>query len=132
MVSYNIKFPIEDDVVKNKFFETTSTTKKALGSNLLLLLLTEKGQRYYMPDYGTNLLKFIFEPNDSNTADDIREELKRDVKLYIPQLTIDRILFNRNVDGDGNPIGENELSVKINFTYREDTFSETGEIELNF
>ncbi|MFW6246595.1 MAG: GPW/gp25 family protein [bacterium] len=132
MVSYNIKFPIEDDGVKNRFLQTTTTTKKALGSNLLLLLLTQKGERYYMPDYGTNLLKFIFEPNDGDTIEDIKEDLKRTVATYIPQLTIDRVLFDRNEDGDGNPIGENELSIKISFTYKEDTFSETGEIELNF
>ena len=132
MVSYNIKFPIEDDGVKNKFLQTTSTTKKALGSNLLLLLLTQKGERYYMPDYGTNLLKFIFEPNDDDTIEDVKEDLKRTVATYIPQLTIDRVVFSRNEDIDGNPIGENELSIKINFTYKEDTFSESGEIELNF
>jgi len=132
MVSYNIKFPIEDESSGNKFLQTTSTTKKALGSNLLLLLLTQKGERYYMPDYGTNLLKFIFEPNDDDTVEDVKEDLKRTVAMYIPQLSIDRMIFNRNVDNDGNPIGENELSIKINFTYKEDTFSESGEIELNF
>lgn len=132
MVSYNIKFPIEDDNIKNVFFETTTTTKKALASNLLLLLLTQKGERYYMPDYGTNLLKFIFEPNDNNTIGDIKEDLNRTVNVYIPQLNIDNVVFRRNEDIDGNPIGENELSIKINFTYKEDTFSETGEIELNF
>ena len=132
MVSYNIKFPIEDDSSGNKFLQTTSTTKKALGSNLLLLLLTQKGERYYMPDYGTNLLKFVFEPNDDDTVDDIKEDLKRTVATYIPQLSIDKVRFFRNEDDDGNPIGENQLSIKINFTYKEDTFSESGEIELNF
>ena len=132
MVLYNIKFPIEDDVVRNRFFSMTTTTKNALASNLLLLLLTQKGERYYMPDYGTNLLKFIFEPNDDDTVDDLKQDLNKTISTYIPQLTIDRIIFKRNEDIDGNPISESELSVKINFTYREDTFSETGEIELNF
>lgn len=132
MVSYNIRFPLEDDNEKNRFLNMTTTTKDALGSNLLLLLLTEKGERYYMPDYGTNLLKFIFEPNDDTTIGDIKEDIKRTVSTYIPQLEIDDIIFNRNVDEEGNPINENELTLLIRFTYREETFVDTGEIELNF
>ena len=132
MVSYNIKFPLEDNPSKNRFFQMTNTTKEALASNLMLLLLTEKGERYYMPDYGTNLLKFIFEPNDDTTIGDIKEDIKRTVSTYIPQLEIDDIIFYRNVDEEGNPINENELTLLIRFTYREETFVDTGEIELNF
>ena len=132
MVSYNIKFPLEDNPSKNRFFQMNNITKEALASNLMLLLLTEKGERYYMPDYGTNLLQFIFEPKDNLTISDIKEDIKRTVRTYIPQLEIDEIEFNQNVDYDGKPIKENELSVIIRFTYSEDTFIDTGEIELNF
>jgi phage baseplate assembly protein W len=107
-------------------------TKEALSSDLLLLLLTQKGERYYEPDYGTDLLKFIFEPNDNLTASDVEQEIKRTVSLYIPALTINSISFNWNKDDNGQPISENQLNVNIKFTYSEDTFSEQGELDLNF
>ena len=132
MKSINIKFPLEDDIVKNTFFSTNNISKKALSSNLILLLLTEKGERYYMPDYGTNLLKFIFEPNDDDTTVNVKEDLNNTVSKYMPQITISNVEFNRLVDENNNPISENNLSVKINFTYREESFNENGEIELNF
>lgn len=132
MVSYNIKFPLEDNPSKNRFFQMTNTTKEALASNLMLLLLTEKGERYYMPDYGTNLLQFLFEPNDSLTINDIKEDIKRTVSKYIPELNIDDIEFKQDTDFEGNPINENALTVLIKFTYSENTFVDTGEIELNF
>jgi len=132
MISFNIKFPIEDDPNKNFFCKTTKTTKEALGANLLLLLLTQKGERYYQPDYGTNLLRFIFDHNDTITQPEIEEEIKRTISLYIPQLEIDEISFFKNVDDDGVPIPENQLTIKIRFTYTEDTFIDSGEIELNF
>jgi phage baseplate assembly protein W len=132
MITYNIRFPIKDDPQKNRFLSMTQITKEALASDLLLLLLTEKGERYYEPDYGTNLLKYIFEPNDSITATDIEQEIKRTVKLYIPTLTINKIEFNRFEDENGNGIPENQLNVKIKFTYSENAFSESGELELNF
>jgi phage baseplate assembly protein W len=132
MITYNIRFPINDDVYKNRFFSMTQITKEALGSDLLLLLLTEKGERYYQPDYGTNLLKYIFEPNDNITSKDVEKEIKRTVSLYIPTLTINTIEFNKVTDEQGNPIQENQLNVKIKFTYTEGTFSEGGELDINF
>lgn len=132
MRTYGIKFPFNDDPDKNRLFSMTQITKDALTSNLLLLLLTQKGERYYEPDYGTNLLKFIFEPGDGLIEADIEQEIKNTVSLYIPQLKIKKIIFNWNVDSSGLPIQENRLNVKINFTYSEDTFSENGQLELNF
>jgi len=132
MNTYNIKFPLTDDVVTNTFFQLTQVTKDALRSDLVLLLLTQRGERYYEPDYGTNLLKYLFEPNDTSTAQDIEEEIKRTVSLYIPVLTINKVTFNWNVDDSGEPIPETQLNVNVKFTYSEDVFSEGGELDLNF
>ena len=132
MISYNIKYPLEDDSNNNTYFKLTQITKDAFSSDLLLLLLTEKGERYYEPDYGTNLLKYIFEPNDNITATDIEQEIKNTVSQYIPNLKIKLITFNWNKDDLGNPIPDTELSVKVEFTYSEDAFSENGELVKNF
>jgi phage baseplate assembly protein W len=132
MISYNIKFPLNDDVSTNTYFLMSKVTKDAFSSDLLLLLLTQKGERYYEPDYGTDLLKFIFEPNDSMTANDIEQEIKRTVSLYIPALKINSVTFNTFTDDEGNPISENQINVNIKFTYSEDAFSEAGELDLKF
>jgi phage baseplate assembly protein W len=131
-MTFNIKFPINDDVTVNTYFALTNITKDALTSDLLLLLLTQKGERYYEPDYGTDLLRFIFEPNDNLVSTDVEQDIKRVVSLYIPALKIDKITFNWNVDDQGLPISETQLNVNIKFTYSEDTFTEAGELELNF
>jgi phage baseplate assembly protein W len=132
MKSYNIKFPLRDDVTTNTYFQMSTVTKDAFSSDLLLLLLTQRGERYYEPDYGTNLLKYIFEPNDSLTSTDVEQEIKRVVSLYIPALTIEKVTFNWNVDDNGEAISENQLNVNIKFTYTEDVFKESGELDLNF
>jgi len=132
MVTFNIKFPLVDDSETNTYFKLTRITKDALTSDLVLLLLTEKGERYYEPDYGTNLLKFLFEPNDSSSANEIEQEIKRTVSLYIPTLFIDKVTFNWNVDDNGETIPDTQINVNIKFTYNEDVFSEAGELDLNF
>jgi len=132
MKSYNVRFPLRDDNDKNTYFQLNQITKDAFVSDLLLLLLTEKGERYYNPNYGTNLLKYIFEPNDDLTAQEVEQDIKNTVSLYIPSLKIKSVQFNRLVDDQGNSISENQLNVHIEFTYSEDAFSENGELDLNF
>ena len=130
MASINIKFPLEDDNEKNGLFELNDVTKDALTSNLVLLLLTNKGERYYQPDYGTNLLRYVFEPKDGFTIADIEEEVRSTVKSFIPQLTIKTIDFNQDENDLGDGIGKNELNIIVRFVFQEDTFSEEGELTL--
>jgi phage baseplate assembly protein W len=130
MNSINIKFPLEDDKVKNGLFEMNNVTKDALTSNLLLLLLTEKGERYYEPDYGTNLRRYIFEPNDGLTQSEIEQEIRETVKRFIPQLTISGVEIITSDDDGGEALNDNQVNVNVDFKYNEDVFSESGRLEL--
>ena len=129
----NIKFPLVDDVEKNILFKQNNVSKDALVSNLLLLLLTEEGERFYMSDYGINLKKYLFQPNDEITQAEVTEELRDRVKQFIPQLTITNVqFFTADVDEDNNPLMENEITALINFTYSNDTFSDQGSVQITF
>jgi len=132
MNSYNITFPFKDDTITNSFILMNQVSKDAYSSNLLLLLLTQKGERYYEPEYGTNLLKYIFDPNDNIIATDIEEEIRDTVGLYIPEVKVTSVTFNRNNNEEGQPISENQLNVNIQFVYSEGSLTEQGNIDLNF
>lgn len=108
-MSINIKFPIEDDVIKKTMVKVNILTKNAVSSNLMLLLLTEKGSRYYMPEYGTNLLKYIFEPIDDITIADIEDDIRTTVKHYISEIDIVKITMDKP--------DENKLIVNIYYSY---------------
>jgi phage baseplate assembly protein W len=130
MAAINIRFPLVDDTSKNILFLQNGISKDALTSNLVLLLLTQKGERYYQPNYGTNLLKYIFEQKDENTINDIESELRSTVKEYIPQLTINKVSFYDNVGENGDKISDNQINIVIDFTFSEDVFSEEGTLTL--
>ena len=132
MNSYNITFPFKDNNETKSFIKMNQVSKDSYSSNLLLLLLTQKGERYYESDYGTNLLKYIFEPNDQLTATDIEEEIRNTVALYIPQVQVNSVTFNWNSSEDGQPIPETQLNVNIKFVYVEGSLTEQGNIDLNF
>jgi len=132
MNSYNITFPFKDDNETNSFIKMNQITKDSYSSNLLLLLLTEKGERYYESDYGTNLLKYIFEPNDDLTSTQVEEEIRNTVALYIPEIKISSVSFNWETNEEGNKIPDSQLNVNIKFTYSEGSLTEQGNLDLNF
>jgi phage baseplate assembly protein W len=104
--------------------------KEAYTSDLLLLLLTQKGERYYEPDYGTNLIQYIFEQNDGITSNDILNEIKTDVSTYLPSITIKTVNFYTTADDPS--INENQIVMHIDFVYTEDTYSEQNTINITF
>jgi phage baseplate assembly protein W len=89
-LTYGIDFPFRRSRT-GSFFGMTETTDKEIRANLLHLILSRKGTRYYLPDFGTRLYEFIFEPNDSITFKMIEDEIRTTVKKFIPNLDITEI-----------------------------------------
>jgi len=112
----NINYPFMDSR-KGYFVDLTETDESAVKADLLHLILTNKGERFYKPDFGTDLLKFIFEPNDSLTLSAIKEDITDTVAKFLPNLQIDQILVERIPDT------RKEASVRIEYTITEDVFS---------
>lgn len=124
----NIKFPFEQENTEGWIFKSDKSQKEIIRSNLLLLLLTEKGERYYKPNYGTNLRKFFFEPNDIITEGEIIKDIKKTINEFIPNITLNKIEFDRTVQ----ETNENAIAIKLNFTYSEDYFTFTDQLSINF
>ena len=60
-----------------------------------------------MPDFGTRLYEYIFQPNDTITFNIIEEEIRTAVKRYIPNLEIKSITI---VPADQDPDEEKSVS----------------------
>lgn len=58
--------------------------------DLLNHIFTEKGERVMMPDFGTRIPMLVFEPNDSETANIMREDLET-VFNYDPRVQLDAL-----------------------------------------
>ncbi len=85
--SINIKFPFTDSV-KGFFLETNKITTDALKSDILHTLLTRKGERFYDPDFGTNLYQYLFDPNDNITLSDVKDECNSSLRYAMPNIQI--------------------------------------------
>jgi len=120
----NIDFPFKDSP-KGFYLNLNQTDRDAIRADLLHLLLTNKGDRLYMPDFGSDLKKFIFEPNDEITHEQIRDNLNETIKKFIPNLTINDISFKNNDI-------EELIIVELTYTVTEGTFQSSDTVTLTF
>jgi phage baseplate assembly protein W len=147
-VTYGIDFPFRDSR-KGDFLAMTETPEREIRANLIHLILTRKGSRYYLPDFGTRLYEFIFDQNDSVSFNLIEDEIRESVKKYIPNLDINSIEVVSAEDDPDEPrtFAEEENSrlfrvsndstepytarVKIDYTVNNGAFSTSDFIIIN-
>ena len=88
---------------KNKVTEDLLVKKEdaAVKQAVLNILLTNKGERVYDSQYGSNVRTYLFEPLDFGTAGSIRDEIVRTLKRYEPRVTIQECLVEPNFDSNG-------------------------------
>ena len=61
--TYGINFPFRQSI-DGKYLSLSQNPDEEIRSNLIHLILSRKGSRYYLPDFGTRIYEFIFEPMD--------------------------------------------------------------------
>jgi phage baseplate assembly protein W len=89
-ITYGITFPFRDSFV-GRYLDASDTIDEEIRNNLIHLLLTRKGSRYFLPDFGTRLYEYIFEPLDGPKFSDIEFEIRDSVEKYIPGILITNI-----------------------------------------
>jgi phage baseplate assembly protein W len=146
--TYGINFPFRDSYEGN-YLSLSQTNDQEIRSNLIHLLLTRKGTRYYLTDFGTRLYEYLFEPLDGPTFSDLESEIRDAVNEYIPGITITNISITPGSEGledkgsfinDNNErefrvtgIGELEhtAKIKIDYTITESAFNTSDFIIIN-
>jgi phage baseplate assembly protein W len=88
-------------------FNTTTTTKEQVKSNLINFILTNKGERLFDPTFGGNLRASIFEQDTA--FDDIAAALEADIYAYVPNIIIKSIDVKKYSD-------ENLVNIAINYS----------------
>ena len=108
--TYGIAFPFQNSF-DGKYLDLNPTTDEEIRTDLVHLILTRKGSRYFLPDFGTRLYEYLFEPLDGPTFSDISAEIRQAVEDYMPNLKITNITVVPGSAGEENKgtyINEND------------------------
>ena len=146
--TYGINFPFQDSRYGN-YFGLSQTNDEEIRSSLIHLILTRKGSRYYLPDFGTRLYEYIFEPLDGPTFSDIESEIRESVDEYLPSITITNIEIkdaSTGLENKGTYINDNDervfkvpgisdlehtAKIKIDYRINNDAFNQSDFVIIN-
>lgn len=98
--------PITKDVQKK-------TNEEAIAASISNLLQTSNYERLFNPDLGCNLKRYLFEPVDDITTNNIREEITRTIANFEPRVDLLDVTVDPFPD-------ENKYEVSIKFFIKKD------------
>lgn len=114
---YGAPYPIQKN--PRGFFNSQSGLNQ-VKSDLLVLLLTNPGERVMLPEFGTPLRTLIFDPNDTTIAQQAQVMIEQSIATWEPRITVSAINVGLAPDGpafDGSDIAnpQHVLSIQIKF-----------------
>lgn len=122
-----LKFPLRQG--KTGYFEQTFTTIDAAKTNLINLLLTNKGERYMQPEFGADISRLLFENITAELSSIIEQNIRQAVAFWLPYINLVEI----NVDTETENVDRNRVVVTITFgVIQVPNIFDTIVLEFNF
>ena len=80
----------------------------AIARSVRNIVLTTPGEKFFDPDFGSNVSKLLFENVDDITASQIQEEIEYSIVNYEPRVNLLNVIVQPNFDN-------NEYFVRISY-----------------
>jgi phage baseplate assembly protein W len=90
----------------------TVSDDEAIRQSLLLLISTRPGERVMRPEYGCDLARLVFSPNDDTTAGLAIHFVRQAVERWEPRVEVIRVDANRDPDE------ETRLAIVLDYRVR--------------
>lgn len=110
---FGIKYPFRSDDFEHFFLDANSDLKDKVRSQLMHIVFTPKGQRLRLPEFGTDLIKFIFEQNDGTTWEAVKNEVSESVRRWATNISVNDIQVVKNEEDDS------EIYVRLDYSVTE-------------
>jgi phage baseplate assembly protein W len=102
------KHPVSDDVSK-------LTDIQAIKRSVRTLILTNKGERLFHPEIGSNVNGSIFELYSPIMQEELRVAISDVIRLYEPRVILNDVIVNSET---GQDLDQNRLRITVRFTIR--------------
>jgi len=104
-------------------FNKTYSTKDQIKSNLVNLVLTNKGERMYNPEFGADLKRVLFEGITDDITEIISNLIRSNVSIFIPEVTIVNVDVVKKEDTN---------TILVTVQYRINISGEANQITVQF
>ena len=129
-VAVGITLPLRNS--DKGFFNKSYTTLEQAKSNLKNLLLTQKGERPFQPELGTNIYRILFEPITDSMPDRIAESIEDGIQKWLPYLKIEKLQVTEDDTTWAKDVDAGLIRVHIEFALKNDpTFTDSITFRFN-
>jgi len=104
-IKVGIRFPL--DYSPEGFFYSTDTLLEQAKSNIINLLLTQKGERVMQPNFGSTLKELLFEQITPASIDALDSEIRSAISEQLSYVILNSVVIV--------PV-ENVVNIEINFS----------------
>lgn len=118
-IAVGVNLPLSGNAVFNSTYET----KDAIKANLINYFLTNKGERYLNPAFGSDVRKLLFDNINQNKLEQVKDIISTDIGLYFPRVIPSKIEVNSDAD-------YNTITVYVRYSI--DSTNITDELLINF
>jgi phage baseplate assembly protein W len=110
---FGIKYPFRNEGVQHFYVDANESISEKVKSQLIHIVFTPKGQRIRNPEFGTDLIKFIFSPSDDMTWEAVKAEVTESVTRWANNITL------KNIEVVKNEEDEHEIYVRLDYSVTE-------------
>jgi phage baseplate assembly protein W len=111
--NFGIAYPFTSTDFQKFFVDVNNLPKDKVRSEIMHVIFTPKGQRIRMPEFGTDLIKYVFEINDTDSWPLIKQEIMNSVTKYVNNVVLNNIQIMKNEDD------ASEVYVRIDYSVKE-------------
>ena len=108
-IAIGVTFPFSGQAI----FNSSYTTMDQAISNLKNLLLTMRGERYIVPNFGTNLVQALFQPATPELKEFIINDITSAIAFWLPYIVIIELTVNTFED---DPSLDTSINVILKFS----------------
>ena len=116
-VKVGIDLPIRRDDGLDGFFATTSTTIEAVKNNIRNLLNTERGERFFQPNLGIGLRRYLFQQITNDVTLQIQNEIVDTINAFLPFVEVQDIQVKTSNNDES--VNVNTFSVNVLFNIKQ-------------
>lgn len=121
---HGIKFPFTSNNDDGLFIDLNANSNENICSQIAHIILTPKNTRVRMPDFGTDLIKYIFSMNDEMEWENVQEEIIGSVNKYLNGASITNVKIIRNENDD------NSVFVSIDYAVKKGEVTEANKMMI--
>ena len=110
---FGVKYPFLNDNERHFYVAANESVADKVRSQLMHIVFTPKGQRIRNPEFGTDLIKYIFDENDDVTWESVKTEVSESVTRWSNNLSL------RNISVVKSEEDESQVFVRLDYSVTE-------------